>query len=308
MAEDFKLAEINGTFSDSAPLDETSTDIEIFHRFGLELKKPASYECIKTIVPNLIRQYKNGPQLMAVKKINYKTTGRELLINDHLVKRQQELAGLAQLKYVNIMHTHWTFVSVDEHYVFMATGWYDCTLHDYINSQEEVGRRDYKSILRYIARGVKELHDLHIMHRDLKPQNILINRNTGVAVLTDFGLSRLRNLKHEQTGSWAYTFFVCSGWYGSPSVRLGNGQYNTSIDIWALGMMMLDMVYPNARANMEKTVRCRFAAETRTMDGNVFNLVSLPPPSHSFAVSRQKQLTPATAIFRIMTRTPTMGL
>ena len=74
------------------------------------------------------------------------------------------------------------------------------------------------------------------MHRDLKPQNLLINRE-GILKLADFGLARafgipVKNFTHE----------VVTLWYRAPDILLGSKNYSTSVDIWSVGCIFAEVV------------------------------------------------------------------
>lgn len=76
-----------------------------------------------------------------------------------------------------------------------------------------------------------------MLHRDLKPQNLLINVEHGQLKLADFGLARafgipVRSLTHE----------VVTLWYRSPDVLMGSKHYSTSVDMWSIGCIFAEMV------------------------------------------------------------------
>jgi len=83
-------------------------------------------------------------------------------------------------------------------------------------------------------------HAHRCMHRDLKPQNLLIDRH-GNLKLADFGLARAFNLPVK-----TYTHEVVTLWYRAPEILLGEKRYSTPIDIWAIGTIFVEMV--NRRA------------------------------------------------------------
>lgn len=99
-----------------------------------------------------------------------------------------------------------------------------------------------KSFLYQLLKGVAYCHDHRILHRDLKPQNLLINRE-GVLKLADFGLARyFKELIMDFMDGRAfaipvrsYTHEVVTLWYRAPDVLMGSKKYSTEVDIWSVG-------------------------------------------------------------------------
>jgi cyclin-dependent kinase 2 len=96
--------------------------------------------------------------------------------------------------------------------------------------------RAVKSLLHQILAGLTFCHTHRILHRDLKPQNILVDAN-GALKLADFGLARafglpIRTLTHE----------VVTLWYRAPEILMGVKQYSTPIDIWSVGCIFAELV------------------------------------------------------------------
>ncbi|KAG6480423.1 hypothetical protein ZIOFF_063923 [Zingiber officinale] len=110
---------------------------------------------------------------------------------------------------------------------------------------------------------VDELHEnefaenSQVLHRDLKPQNLLIDRRTNVLKLADFGLARafgipVRTLTHEIMGhsrSWLDVpnaakpdIQVVTLWYRAPEILLGSRHYSTPVDVWSVGCIFAEMV------------------------------------------------------------------
>jgi len=85
-----------------------------------------------------------------------------------------------------------------------------------------------------VASGLAHVHALHLMHRDLKPANILVSR-AGEAKLADFGLART------WTPGRAYTLLVCTRWYRAPELLLLDQQYSQAVDVWALGLILIEL-------------------------------------------------------------------
>ena len=75
-----------------------------------------------------------------------------------------------------------------------------------------------------------------MLHRDLKPQNLLIDRQ-GYIKLADFGLARAFGMPVR-----TYTHEVVTLWYRAPEILLGSKFYSTSVDVWSLGCVFAEMV------------------------------------------------------------------
>jgi len=93
-----------------------------------------------------------------------------------------------------------------------------------------------RSYLFQLIRGIAYCHQHRVLHRDLKPQNLLINRD-GVLKLADFGLARAFGIPVR-----SYTHEVVTLWYRAPDVLMGSRKYATSVDIWSIGCIMAEMI------------------------------------------------------------------
>ena len=93
-----------------------------------------------------------------------------------------------------------------------------------------------RSYLFQLLRGIAYCHQHRVLHRDLKPQNLLLNRD-GVLKLADFGLARAFGIPVR-----SYTHEVVTLWYRPPDVLMGSRKYSTSVDIWSIGCIMAEMI------------------------------------------------------------------
>ncbi|XP_011301516.1 cyclin-dependent kinase-like 2 isoform X2 [Fopius arisanus] len=87
-----------------------------------------------------------------------------------------------------------------------------------------------------VVRGLNFCHTNHIMHRDVKPENILVSPN-GVIKLCDFGFARFVSGPNESC-----TDYVATRWYRAPELLVGDSRYGRSVDVWALGCLYAEMV------------------------------------------------------------------
>lgn len=93
-----------------------------------------------------------------------------------------------------------------------------------------------RSYVHQLLKGIEFCHTHRILHRDLKPQNLLIDAR-GSIKLADFGLARAFSLPVR-----AYTHEVVTLWYRAPEILLGTKSYCTSVDMWSLGAIAGEMV------------------------------------------------------------------
>ena len=94
-----------------------------------------------------------------------------------------------------------------------------------------------KSYLYKIIVGLWYCHSKRILHCDLKPQNLLIDKE-GIIKLAVFGLARafgvpIKTLTHE----------VLTLWYRDPEILLGQKEYSTMVDIRSLGLIFFEMAH-----------------------------------------------------------------
>uniref|UniRef100_H3AW41 cyclin-dependent kinase n=1 Tax=Latimeria chalumnae TaxID=7897 RepID=H3AW41_LATCH len=93
-----------------------------------------------------------------------------------------------------------------------------------------------KLFLFQLLRGLAYIHHQQILHRDLKPQNLLISY-LGELKLADFGLARAKSIP-----SHTYSSEVVTLWYRPPDVLLGATDYSTALDIWGAGCIFIEML------------------------------------------------------------------
>ena len=105
------------------------------------------------------------------------------------------------------------------------------TLSDLVRDHQ-VLPQDLAIILYNILQALEHLHKNGVMHRDIKPDNIIISKN-GLVKLTDFGYSTQINSKLEPQ--------IGTCWYMAPEL-IKSTRYDQSIDIWGLGISLIEMI------------------------------------------------------------------
>ncbi|KAF3484005.1 CMGC/CDK/CDK5 protein kinase [Arthroderma uncinatum] len=148
----------------------------------------------------------------------------------------REISLMKELKHENIVGLH--DVIHTENKLMLVFEYMDKDLKKYMDVRGDRGQLDYvtiKSFMHQLMRGIAFCHDNRVLHRDLKPQNLLIN-NKGQLKLADFGLARAFGIPVNTFSNEVVTL-----WYRAPDVLLGSRTYNTSIDIWSAGCIMAEM-------------------------------------------------------------------
>ncbi|KAI5066975.1 hypothetical protein GOP47_0017503 [Adiantum capillus-veneris] len=93
-----------------------------------------------------------------------------------------------------------------------------------------------KSFMYQLCKGVAHCHRHGVMHRDLKPQNLLVDKEKGLLKIADFGLGRAFSVPLK-----SYTHEIVTLWYRAPEVLLGATHYSTPIDIWSVGCIFAEL-------------------------------------------------------------------
>ncbi|KAL6726480.1 hypothetical protein Aduo_008447 [Ancylostoma duodenale] len=93
--------------------------------------------------------------------------------------------------------------------------------------------------LYQILRGLKYIHSANVLHRDMKPSNLLLNATCDLKIC-DFGLARVSDPRTDHTGF--LTEYVATRWYRAPEVMLNSKGYTKSMDVWSVGCILAEML------------------------------------------------------------------
>ncbi|KAJ7623310.1 kinase-like protein [Roridomyces roridus] len=108
-------------------------------------------------------------------------------------------------------------------------------LHQIIKSGQTLTNEHVQYFVYQILRGAKFIHSAGVIHRDLKPGNLLVNADCELKIC-DFGLSRgFENASH-------LTEYVATRWYRAPEIMLGFREYDTAIDVWSIGCILAELL------------------------------------------------------------------
>ncbi|KAL2549045.1 Cyclin-dependent kinase A-1 [Forsythia ovata] len=154
----------------------------------------------------------------------------------------REISLLKEMDHDNIVRAYRLLdVVYDEQHGVLVFEYMKRDLKNYMNSFPGTARMPdkIKSFLYQILSGVAYCHAHKILHRDLKPQNILLDSEHKKLKLADFGLSRTLDIP-----SITYTPSNCLGTlsYNAPEVLLLSQNYTYAADMWAVGCIFAEMV------------------------------------------------------------------
>lgn len=148
----------------------------------------------------------------------------------------REISLLSHISHPNIVDMSGCIYAVGELYLifeFMA-----CDLKGYVDSfphDEFMSTYLLKKFSYFLVEGIRYCHARRILHRDLKPQNILVSSDLDLKI-ADFGLGREHGLPIDEL-----THEVVTLWYRPPEILLGKKKYSGACDVWGLGCIIAEM-------------------------------------------------------------------
>jgi len=121
--------------------------------------------------------------------------------------------------------------------IYVVTELMQSDLHKIIVSPQPLSADHVRVFLYQILRGLKYLHSAGILHRDIKPGNLLVNSNCQLKIC-DFGLARCE----EPDTSKEMTQEVVTQYYRSPELLAGSTYHSYGVDIWSVGCIFAELL------------------------------------------------------------------
>ncbi|CAN3363935.1 mitogen-activated protein kinase Slt2p/MPK1 [Diutina catenulata] len=116
----------------------------------------------------------------------------------------------------------------------------ECDMNQIIRSKQALTDSHYQSFVYQILCGLKYIHSADVLHRDLKPGNLLVNADCELKIC-DFGLARGFSENPEQNAGFM-TEYVATRWYRAPEIMLSFTNYTKAIDIWSVGCILAELL------------------------------------------------------------------
>ena len=203
----------------------------------------------------------------------------------------REIAILRELKHQNIIELMHVFHT--EKSLYLAFEYCDSDLKQYMRSiGNKLSSNEVQSYCWQLINGLAWCHSHRIFHRDLKPQNLLVQPSKGLLKLGDFGLTRAFSLPLR-----TYTHEVVTLWYRPPEILLGAKDYGCPIDMWAVGCVLGEMTTgrPMFPGDSEIDEIFKIFQVTASLSLGCFRTHSTQPPPLSVVLTRLSPPSPLPA-------------
>ncbi|CCE61917.1 hypothetical protein TPHA_0B02440 [Tetrapisispora phaffii CBS 4417] len=116
----------------------------------------------------------------------------------------------------------------------------ECDLYQIIKSGQPLTDAHYQSFTYQILCGLKYIHSADVLHRDLKPGNLLVNADCQLKIC-DFGLARGYSENPVENNQFL-TEYVATRWYRAPEIMLSYQGYTRAIDVWSTGCILAEFL------------------------------------------------------------------
>lgn len=154
----------------------------------------------------------------------------------------RELLFLRHLRHENLIDVKIVFVPGTRHQfedIYFVSELMDTDLASILKSPQGLSDDHCQFFLYQILRGLKYIHSAEVVHRDLKPRNLLVNSNCDLKIC-DYGLARV-NHPDDAVILCPMTEYVCTRWYRAPEVLCSWTHYGKPMDLWAVGCIAAEM-------------------------------------------------------------------
>lgn len=157
--------------------------------------------------------------------------------------KNRELQIMKMLKHKNVVemrHCYYENQDSEKIYLNLVLEYVPDTVFrfccQYAKNNDFVPLIYVKLFMFQLCRSLNYIHSIQICHRDIKPQNLLIDPVNGILKLCDFGSAK-QLAKGEPNVS-----YICSRYYRAPELIFGAQHYTTAIDVWSMGCVMGELL------------------------------------------------------------------
>ncbi|KAF9124641.1 Mitogen-activated protein kinase [Linnemannia schmuckeri] len=164
------------------------------------------------------------------KAILAKRALREVKLLRHFAGHEN-ITSILDMDIINVM---------DFNEIYLVQELMEADLHQIIRSEQPLTDAHFQYFVYQICRGLKYIHSANVLHRDLKPGNLLVNADCELKIC-DFGLARGFSDDAESNVGFM-TEYVATRWYRAPEIMLSFQSYTKAIDMWSVGCIFAEML------------------------------------------------------------------
>jgi len=183
-----------------------------------------TYGCVYKV------QHKITGEICALKKITRSTDEEGIPIN-----AIREAVLLKRLSHKNVIKVKDVKYNMQSGKIYFLMEYLDHDLKSFIEKCL-LPLALIHSLAHQLLCGIDYLHSQNVLHRDIKPQNILVNQSNGNLKICDFGLARPLTLP-----LGPLTTAIQTLWYRAPEILLGCKNYSVGVDIWSAGCVIAEI-------------------------------------------------------------------
>jgi mitogen-activated protein kinase 1/3/mitogen-activated protein kinase 6 len=176
----------------------------------------------------------------------------------------RELRILRHMKHENMIDVRMVFLPGSKESfedIYVVSELMETDLASILKSPQPISDDHCQFFLYQILRGMKYIHSAEVIHRDLKPRNLLVNSNCDLKIC-DYGLARVK-FANEEFNNCVMTEYVCTRWYRAPELLCSWTDYGKAIDIWSIGCIFAEMlrrkpIFPgkNTQHQLQLVISC----------------------------------------------------
>lgn len=152
----------------------------------------------------------------------------------------REIRLMHSLSHPNLLEIYDCYPGPGEDFdeIYIVTELLQTDLHDVIYARRPLSRAHVQFFCYQLLRGLEHMHAANVLHRDVKPGNILLNDKCELKIC-DFGLARSKVAGGSPS---PLTEYVVTRWYRAPELLLSCPTYTGAIDMWSLGCVLAEMI------------------------------------------------------------------
>jgi len=205
--------------------------VDSAYQFVKELGQGA-YGCV------VAAKHKRSGEGCAIKKITNINTKR--ILTKRCLREIKLLHHFRRHKNITCLYDMDIVFGPDGNFdeVYLYEELMEADLHAIIRSGQPLSDAHFQSFIYQTLCGLKYIHSADVLHRDLKPGNLLVNADCELKIC-DFGLARGFNQAQKQG---FMTEYVATRWYRAPEIMLSFANYASAIDVWSVGCILAELL------------------------------------------------------------------